>query len=191
MADAPSTRTNKRGETIARQTKAQTAAAQTAAAQTAAAQTAAAQTAAKKAVKKVAKKTPRKAAKKAAKRTRVNDPDPLARSRELLALVQASLDDDKAEEIAVIELAGKSTIADFMVVATGRSSRQVGAMADHLREKLKGAGVRGISVEGAARADWVLIDGGDVIVHLFRPEVRAFYRLEKMWSEELAAPGAE
>ncbi len=176
MADAPSTRTNKRGETIARQTKAQTAAAQTAA---------------KKAVKKVAKKTPRKAGKKApkkaAKRTRANDPDPLAQSRELLALVQASLDDDKAEEVAVIELAGKSDIADFMVVASGRSSRQVGAMAQHLREKLTGAGVTGISVEGAARADWVLIDGGDIIVHLFRPEVRAFYALEKMWGEELSA----
>ena len=105
-------------------------------------------------------------------------------------MVQASLDDDKAEEVAVIELAGKSTIADFMVVATGRSSRQVGAMAEHLRAKLKAAGVKGISVEGAARADWVLIDGGDIIVHLFRPEVRAFYRLEKMWSEELSAPGA-
>ncbi len=175
MADAPSTRTNQRGETIARQTKAQTAA--------------------KKAVKKVAKKTPRKAAKKAprtaakkaAKRTRTNDPELLARSRELLALVQTSLDDDKAEEVAVIELAGKSDIADFMVVASGRSSRQVGAMAQHLREKLKGAGVTGISVEGAARADWVLIDGGDIIVHLFRPEVRAFYNLEKMWGEEFSA----
>lgn len=167
MADTPSTRPNKRGETIVRQTKAQTAA--------------------KKAVKKVAKKTPKKAAKKAAKRTRAIDPELLAHSRELLALVQACLDDDKAEEVAVIELAGKSNIADFMVVASGRSSRQVGAMAQHLREKLKGAGVTGISVEGAARADWVLIDGGDIIVHLFRPEVRAFYSLEKMWGEELSA----
>lgn len=105
----------------------------------------------------------------------------------MLALVRTSLDDDKAEEVAVIELAGKSNIADFMVVASGRSSRQVGAMAQHLREKLKGAGVTGISVEGAARADWVLIDGGDIIVHLFRPEVRAFYGLEKMWGEELSA----
>ena len=129
---------------------------------------------------------PKKAAKKAARKARANDREPLARSRELLALVQACLDDDKAEEVVVIELAGKSTIADFMVVATGRSSRQVGAMADHIREKLKAAGVKGISIEGAARADWVLIDGGDIIVHLFRPEVRAFYRLEKMWGEELS-----
>ena len=74
-----------------------------------------------------------------------------------------------------------------MVVATGRSHRQVGAMAEHLREKMKAAGLSGVSVEGAARADWILIDGGDVIVHLFRPEVRAFYGLEKMWGEELTA----
>ena len=141
----------------------------------------------KKAAKTAAKKTAKKAVKKIAKKARAKQPDPLARSRELLALVQASLDDDKAEEVVVIELAGKSTIADFMIVASGRSSRQVGAMAEHLRAKLKGAGVTGISVEGLARADWVLIDGGDIIVHLFRPEVRAFYNLEKMWGEELSA----
>ncbi|MCH9012664.1 MAG: ribosome silencing factor [Proteobacteria bacterium] len=105
----------------------------------------------------------------------------------MLALVQASLDDDKAEDVVAIELAGKSDIADYMVVATGRSHRQVGAMAEHLREKMKAAGLSGVSVEGAARADWILIDGGDVIVHLFRPEVRAFYGLEKMWGEELTA----
>jgi ribosome-associated protein len=74
-----------------------------------------------------------------------------------------------------------------MVIATGRSTRQVGAMAEHLRAKMKAAGLSGVSVEGAARADWILIDGGDVIVHLFRPEVRAFYNLEKMWGEELTA----
>ena len=74
-----------------------------------------------------------------------------------------------------------------MVIATGRSNRQVGAMAEHLREKMKAAGLSGVSVEGAARADWILIDGGDVIVHLFRPEVRAFYNLEKMWGEEFSA----
>ncbi len=142
---------------------------------------------AKKASKKASKKAVKKAPKRVAKKTRVRDLESLARSRELLTLVQASLEDDKAEEVAVIELAGKSTIADFMVVATGRSGRQVSAMADHVREKLKGAGVKGVSVEGAARADWVLIDGGDIIVHLFRPEVRAFYALEKMWGEEFSA----
>ncbi len=142
---------------------------------------------AKMVAKKAAKKAPKKATRKVAKKTRTNDRDPLARSRELLTLVQTCLDDDKAEEVVVIELAGKSTIADFMVVATGRSTRQVGTMAEHLREQLKAAGVKGISIEGAARADWVLIDGGDIIVHLFRPEVRAFYSLEKMWGEEFSA----
>ncbi len=147
----------------------------------------AAMEAAKKVAKTAAKKAPKKAPRKVAKKTLAKVRDPLARSRELLTLVQACLDDDQAEEVVAIELAGKSTIADFMVVATGRSTRQVGAMAEHLREKLKAAGVKGISVEGAARADWVLIDGGDIIVHLFRPEVRAFYRLEKMWGEEFSA----
>ena len=74
-----------------------------------------------------------------------------------------------------------------MVIASGRSARQVGAMADHLREKLKDEGILGVSAEGTERCDWVLIDAGDVIVHLFRPEVRAFYNLEKMWSS--ARPG--
>ena len=105
----------------------------------------------------------------------------------MLALVQQSLDDDKAEEVVAIDLAGKSNIADYMVIATGRSNRQVAAMAEHLLEKFKAAGLKGVAVEGLARADWVLIDGGDIIVHLFRPEVRAFYGLEKMWGEELSA----
>ncbi|MEE8189351.1 MAG: ribosome silencing factor [Kiloniellales bacterium] len=104
-------------------------------------------------------------------------------------MVQASLDDDKAEDVVTIALMGKSDIADFMVIATGRSHRQVGAMAEHLREKLKAEGLA-VSLEGAARADWVLIDGGDIIVHLFRPEVRAFYALEKMWGDELTGPGS-
>ncbi len=95
-----------------------------------------------------------------------------------------------AEDVVTIELNGKSNIADYMVVATGRSHRQVAAMSEHLVETMKGAGLKGVSVEGAARADWILIDGGDVIVHLFRPEVRAFYNLEKMWGEELSS-GAE
>jgi ribosome-associated protein len=106
----------------------------------------------------------------------------------LLDLVRASLDDDKAEDVVAIDLAGKSTIADFMVVASGRSQRHVGAMAEHLREALKAAGIARVSLEGAARADWVLIDGGDIIVHLFRPEVRAFYNLEKMWGADLSKP---
>lgn len=99
----------------------------------------------------------------------------------MLELVTTSLEDDKAENVVVIELAAKSTMADYMVIASGRSSRQVGAMAEHLREKLKEAGCEGVGVEGTTRCDWVLVDGGDVIVHLFRPEVREFYNLEKMW----------
>lgn len=103
----------------------------------------------------------------------------------MLDLVTKSLEDDKAEEVVVIDLASKSTMADHMVIASGRSTRQVGAMAEHLRERLKAAGCAGVAVEGAARCDWVLIDGGNVIVHLFRPEVRAFYNLEKMWGGPL------
>jgi len=103
-------------------------------------------------------------------------------------LVNASLEDDKAEDLVTIDLAGKSSIADYMVVASGRSQRQVGAMAEHLREKLKAAGAGNVPVEGALRCDWVLIDAGDIIIHLFRPEVRAFYNLEKMWGLDLPEP---
>lgn len=106
-------------------------------------------------------------------------------------MIQSSLEDDKADDIVVIELADKSSIADFMVIASGRSARQVGAMADHLREKLKEDGVLGVSAEGMERCDWVLLDAGDVIVHLFRPEVRTFYNLEKMWGVKLAPVGSE
>ena len=99
----------------------------------------------------------------------------------MLKLVEKSLDDDKAQDVVVIDLIGKTEIADFMVVASGTSQRQVGAMADHLRSKLKDAGAGSVSVEGAQQCDWVLIDAGDILVHLFRPEVRGFYNLEKMW----------
>lgn len=96
-----------------------------------------------------------------------------------------SLDDDKAQDVTVIELFGKSDIADYLVVASGTSGRQVVAIAEHLRERLKHAGITGISVEGMSQGDWVLVDGGDVIVHLFRPEVRAFYNIEKMWGVDM------
>ena len=102
--------------------------------------------------------------------------------------MEASLDDDKSEDIVVIELAGKTTIADFMVVATGRSQRHVGAMADHLIEKLKAEGLHSVPAEGMPKCDWVLLDAGDVIVHLFRPDVRAFYNLEKMWRQHIPEP---
>lgn len=99
-------------------------------------------------------------------------------------LIVQSLDDDKAEATVVIDLQGKTSLADYMVVTTGRSARQVGAMADHLMEKVKALGVPGVDAEGMPQNDWVLIDAGDVIVHLFRPEVRAFYGIEKMWGLE-------
>jgi len=93
-------------------------------------------------------------------------------SATLLKLVEKSLDDDKAQDIVVIDLAGKTDIADFMVIATGTSQRQVGAMAEHLRDRIKTQTLRSVSVEGESQCDWVLIDAGDVVVHLFRPEVR-------------------
>jgi len=97
-------------------------------------------------------------------------------------LVLDSLDDDQAVETVSIPLAGKSSIADYMVVASGRSTRQVASMATKLAEKIKAEFGRSPRVEGLPNADWVLIDAGDVIVHLFRPEVRTFYNLERMWA---------
>ena len=96
-------------------------------------------------------------------------------------LVLKSLDDDQAQETISIPLEGKSSIADHMVIASGRSSRQVASMAQKLAERIKQATGRTARVEGLPIADWVLIDAGDVIVHLFRPEVRSFYNLERMW----------
>jgi len=95
-------------------------------------------------------------------------------------LVMQSLDDDQAQETVSIPLQGKSNIADYMVVASGRSSRQVASMAQKLAERIKKSG-RNARIEGLPSADWVLIDAEDVIVHLFRPEVRSFYNLERMW----------
>ena len=103
-------------------------------------------------------------------------------------MIEASLDADKAEEIFTIDLASKTTIADFMVIATGRSQRQLAAMADHLVMKLKDRGLVPVPIEGKDQGDWVLIDAGDVIVHLFRPEARAHYNLEKMWAMDLPEP---
>ncbi|MBA4760353.1 ribosome silencing factor [Sphingomonas sp.] len=103
-------------------------------------------------------------------------------------LVLTSLDDDQAVETVSIPLAGKSSIADYMVVASGRSTRQVASMAQKLAEKIKAERGQSPRVEGLPTADWVLIDAGDVIVHLFRPEVRTFYNLERMWAFGDSAP---
>ena len=106
-------------------------------------------------------------------------------------LILDQLDEDQAQELVSIPLEGKSSIADHMVIASGRSTRQVAAMATKLAERLKKAGHGTPRIEGLPAADWVLIDAGDVVVHLFRPEVRSFYNLERMWGfgDEPAAAG--
>lgn len=100
---------------------------------------------------------------------------------ELHARIVEQLEDDQAQELISIPLGGKSSVADYMIVASGRSTRQVAAMAQKLSEKVKSFGEPSPRIEGLPAADWVLIDAGDVVVHLFRPEVRSFYNLERMW----------
>ena len=127
----------------------------------------------------------RTAAETALKGTPPVELSPQGRSSEpLLKEDVAWLDDAKAEEIVTIDLAGKSSLGDFMIIATGRTDRHVGAIADQLRKKLKEAGVDSVRVEGTETCDWVIADAGDIIVHVFRQEVRDFYKLEKMWSAE-------
>lgn len=99
----------------------------------------------------------------------------------LKAMIESSLDADKASDIETIDLRGQTAIADYMIVATGTSTRQVGALAEKLEQRLKGAGLHGVRVEGKDLCNWVIVDAGDVIVHLFRPEVREYYSIEKMW----------
>lgn len=103
----------------------------------------------------------------------------------LQGLIVASLEDDKAEAIVTIDLAGRAAFCDRMVIATGLADRQIAAMAEHLTEKLRAAGLKRVQVEGAGGSDWVLLDAGDIVVHLFKPDARAMYALEKMWSAEL------
>jgi ribosome-associated protein len=113
-----------------------------------------------------------------------SDPIPPLRDEDvsLASLILARLDDDKAEDIVLIDIRDKSSVADAIVVASGRSHRHVGALADHVLRALKDAGYGRARVEGLPYCDWVLIDAGDVVVHLFRPEVRSFYNIEKIWS---------
>jgi ribosome-associated protein len=105
-------------------------------------------------------------------------------------LVLRSLEDDKAEDILAIDIRGRSSFADMMIVASGRSQRHVGALADHVMQRLKEAGATEVRAEGLPHCDWVLVDAGDVIVHIFRPEVRSFYNLEKIWSPDSVAARA-
>ena len=110
------------------------------------------------------------------------DPDPTLRD-----FILETLDSDKAEDIVSIDLAGKTSIADYMIISTGTSSRHIASLADHLKEKLKAKFEIQARIEGADSGEWVIVDAGDVIVHLFRQEVREFYNLEKLWSSDFDA----
>jgi ribosome silencing factor RsfS/YbeB/iojap len=119
---------------------------------------------------------------KRTRKTAAAEPSALDR---LQALIVGSLEDDKAEQVIALDLAGKATFCDRMVIATGLADRQITAMAAHLEEKLREAGMNRVLVEGAGGSDWVLIDAGDIVVHLFKPEARSAYALEKMWGSDL------
>jgi ribosome-associated protein len=117
----------------------------------------------------------------------VAEPSALER---LQSVIVGSLDDDKAENVVTLDLEGKAMFCDRMVIATGLADRQIAAMAQHLSERLHAAGLRRVQVEGAGGADWVLIDAGDIVVHLFKPEARSMYALEKMWGADLDETGS-
>ena len=121
-----------------------------------------------------------------ARRTVKTEPSELDK---LQTVIVGSLEDDKAENVVTLDLAGKASFCDRMVIATGLADRQIAAMAEHLSEKLHKAGLARVQVEGAGGADWMLIDAGDIIVHLFKPEARAMYGLERMWGAELDEVG--
>ena len=118
------------------------------------------------------------------KETPISKPHNACDADQILELITTSLDDDKAENILTIPLQGKSAMADYIVVASGTSSRQVAAMAEHIEFKLKQNKIAILGLEGLRQADWVLIDANYVVVHLFRPEVREFYGLERMWTDD-------
>jgi ribosome silencing factor RsfS/YbeB/iojap len=103
----------------------------------------------------------------------------------LQGVIVTSLEDDKAENVITMDLAGKAMFCDRMVIASGLADRQISAMAEHLSVKLKEHGLKRVNIEGAGGSDWVLIDAGDIVVHLFKPEARTMYALEKMWGEDL------
>ena len=137
-------------------------------------------------MKAPAKKAASKFSKKSASKVRPKSAPAPARKpappSNLLKRILASLDDDKAQNVITIDLQGRSALCDAAVIASGRSSRHVGAMAEHLARRLKESGYGTRPVSGQTQGDWVLVDAGDVIVHLFRPEVRDYYDLEGMWS---------
>ncbi len=135
--------------------------------------------------------SPRKKAAAAGPRGKREAPAPAEKLDELQALIFGSLEDDKAEDVVSLDLAGRAAFADRMVIATGLADRQITAMATHLEKKLHEAGVKRIQIEGAGGSDWVLIDAGDIIVHLFKPDARALYGLEKMWGTEFDETAAQ
>lgn len=116
---------------------------------------------------------------------------PVTSGDDIVAHVLSRLDEEKAEDVVTIDLNGKSDVADALVIASGRSQRHVASVAEKLMRSLKDAGVEGVQIEGLPAADWVLLDAGDVIVHLFRPEVRSFYNLERIWAPERFAPAGQ
>jgi ribosome silencing factor RsfS/YbeB/iojap len=138
--------------------------------------------------------TPRKKAAVAGPRARAQAPPPPSAAERLdkvQAVIVGSLEDDKAEEVVTIDLAGRAAFADRMVIATGLADRQISAMATHLEEKLAEIGIKRVQIEGSGGSDWVLIDAGDIVIHLFKPDARALYALEKMWGAELDEPGEQ
>lgn len=138
----------------------------------------------KAASKPAARKEPQKSSsrKPAERKSVAKAPSAAAPKNKVLNLILARLDEDQAANTIQIDLHNKSTIADYMVVTSGRSNRHVNAIADHVIESLRKSGAPRVRVEGMPNCDWVLIDAGDVILHIFRPEVRSFYNLEKMWA---------
>ena len=136
--------------------------------------------------------TPRKKAAAAGPRAKKTAPVPRAAQLERLDRMQAviveSLESDKAEAVTTLDLAGRAAFTDRMVIATGLADRQISAMAQHLEEKLSEIGIKRVQIEGSGGSDWVLIDAGDIVVHLFKPEARALYALERMWGAELDEP---
>src|SRR4029079_15258263 len=140
-------------------------------------------TKAKTSAAKGSAKTARKTSTKAAA-LKAQEPD------STLNMILPRLDDMKAEETVTIDLRGKSAFSDYMIVTTGRANRHVGAIAENVTKALKETGIKGIHVEGLPNCDWVLIDSGDVVVHVFRPEVREFYNLERLWTQSPVAAKA-
>jgi len=143
-------------------------------------------------VSKAAPKTPAKTSAKTARKTSTEAAALKAQSDadKTLNVILSRLDDMKAEETVTIDLRGKSAFSDYMIVTTGRANRHVGAIAENVTKALKETGIKSIHVEGLPNCDWVLIDSGDVIVHVFRPEVREFYNLERLWTQNPVAATA-